>query len=37
MMDQMKIGYKAWFDGKVNVMPEVTYVYDDNASKEKVF
>ncbi|PJJ66522.1 glycosyl hydrolase 115 family protein [Chryseobacterium geocarposphaerae] len=37
MMDQMKIGYKTWADGKENIMPEVTYVYDDNASKEKVF
>lgn len=37
MMDQMRIGYKTWADGKENIMPEVTYVYDDNASKEKVF
>ncbi|MCD9855203.1 glycosyl hydrolase 115 family protein [Epilithonimonas sp. JDS] len=37
MMDQMKIGYKAWFDGKVNVMPEVTYVSETNFAKEKVF
>lgn len=37
MMDQMKIGYKTWADRKENIMPEVTYVYDDNASKEKVF
>lgn len=37
MMDQMKIGYKAWFDGKVNVMPEVTYVSETNVPKEKVF
>lgn len=37
MMDQMKIGYKAWFDAKDNVMPQVTYIYDDNAVKEKVF
>jgi len=37
MMDQMKIGYKAWFDGKVNVMPEVIYVSETNVPKEKVF
>ncbi|RKE88326.1 glycosyl hydrolase 115 family protein [Epilithonimonas arachidiradicis] len=37
MMDQMRIGYKTWADGKENIMPEVTYVYDDNAAKEKVF
>lgn len=37
MMDQMKIGYKAWFDGKENIMPEVTYVSEANAPKEKVF
>lgn len=37
MMDQMRIGYKTWADGKENIMPEVTYVYDDNASKEKIF
>lgn len=37
MMDQMRIGYKSWNDSKENIMPEVTYVYDDNASKEKVF
>ncbi len=37
MMDQMKIGYKTWADGKQNVMPEVTYIYDDNASKDRVF
>jgi hypothetical protein len=32
-----EIGYKTWADGKENIMPEVTYVYDDNASKEKYF
>jgi hypothetical protein len=37
MMDQMRIGYKTWADGKENIMPEITYVYDDNAAKEKVF
>lgn len=37
MMDQMKIGYKAWFDGKENIMPEVTYVSEANVPKEKVF
>lgn len=37
MMDQMKIGYKAWFDGKENIMPEVTYVSETNVPKEKLF
>jgi hypothetical protein len=37
MMDQMKIGYKAWFDGKANVMPEVTYISGADVPKEKVF
>ncbi|MPS63385.1 glycosyl hydrolase 115 family protein [Chryseobacterium sp.] len=37
MMDQMKIGYKAWFDGKVNIMPEVTRVSESEVPKEKVF
>ncbi|MDQ0594317.1 hypothetical protein QFZ37_002686 [Chryseobacterium ginsenosidimutans] len=37
MMDQMRIGYKNWNDTKENIMPEVTYVYDDNASKNKMF
>lgn len=37
MMDQMKIGYKAWFDGKENLMPEVTYVLETDVPKEKIF
>jgi len=37
MMDQMKIGYKAWFDGKVNVMPEVIYIPEAAAPKDKIF
>ncbi|WP_426277755.1 glycosyl hydrolase 115 family protein [Chryseobacterium sp. S-02] len=37
MMDQMKIGYKAWFDGKENIMPEVTRVSESEVPKEKVF
>ncbi|SDQ09170.1 Glycosyl hydrolase family 67 N-terminus [Chryseobacterium soldanellicola] len=37
MMDQMKIGYKAWFDGKVNVMPEVTYIPETANPKDKIF
>jgi len=37
MMDQMKIGYKSWADGKENIMPEVTYVSEANVPKEKVF
>ncbi|MGI9649714.1 glycosyl hydrolase 115 family protein [Chryseobacterium sp. RLHN22] len=37
MMDQMKIGYKAWFDGKENIMPEVTHVSDADIPKEKMF
>ncbi|WP_449398508.1 glycosyl hydrolase 115 family protein [Chryseobacterium wanjuense] len=37
MMDQMKIGYKNWFDGKENVMPEVIRVSGTDIPKEKVF
>ncbi|MDP9955866.1 hypothetical protein J2X97_001503 [Epilithonimonas hungarica] len=37
MMDQMKIGYKAWFDGKENIMPEITRVSESEVPKEKVF
>ncbi|MGE4513930.1 MAG: glycosyl hydrolase 115 family protein [Chryseobacterium sp.] len=37
MMDQMKIGYKAWFDGKVNIMPEVKYIAEADVPKEKIF
>ncbi|GEN77205.1 glycosyl hydrolase 115 family protein [Chryseobacterium hagamense] len=37
MMDQMRIGYKTWADGKENIMPEVTYVSDAEVPKEKVF
>ncbi|WP_374459366.1 glycosyl hydrolase 115 family protein [Chryseobacterium taeanense] len=37
MMDQMKIGYKAWFDGKENIMPEVTRVSESEVPKEKLF
>lgn len=37
MMDQMRIGYKSWADGKENIMPEVTYISETEAPKEKVF
>lgn len=37
MMDQMRIGYKSWADGKENIMPEVTYISDAEVPKEKVF
>ncbi|MCY0970436.1 glycosyl hydrolase 115 family protein [Chryseobacterium wangxinyae] len=37
MMDQMKIGYKSWADGKENIMPEVIYVSEATVLKEKVF
>lgn len=37
MMDQMKIGYKSWADGKENIMPEVIYVSEARFLKEKVF
>ncbi|WP_294307276.1 glycosyl hydrolase 115 family protein [uncultured Chryseobacterium sp.] len=37
MMDQMRIGYKTWADGKENIMPEVTYVSEVDIPKEKVF
>ncbi|WP_295211203.1 glycosyl hydrolase 115 family protein [uncultured Chryseobacterium sp.] len=37
MMDQMRIGYKTWADGKENIMPEVTYVSEADIPKEKIF
>jgi hypothetical protein len=37
MMDQMRIGYKTWADGKENIMPEVTYISGAEVPKEKVF
>ncbi|MGC5743782.1 glycosyl hydrolase 115 family protein [Chryseobacterium sp. NFX27] len=37
MMDQMKIGYKSWADGKENVMPEVTYISGADVAKDKAF
>jgi hypothetical protein len=37
MMDQMRIGYKSWADGKENIMPEVTYISDAEVPKEKIF
>jgi hypothetical protein len=37
MMDQMRIGYKTWADGKENIMPEVTYISEEDVPKEKVF
>ncbi|AZB32180.1 glycosyl hydrolase 115 family protein [Chryseobacterium bernardetii] len=37
MMDQMRIGYKSWADGKENIMPDVTYISDAEVSKEKIF
>lgn len=37
MMDQMKIGYKSWADGKENIMPEVMYVSEASVLKEKIF
>jgi len=37
MMDQMKIGYKAWFDGKENIMPEVIRISEAEIPKEKMF
>ncbi|UWX61465.1 glycosyl hydrolase 115 family protein [Chryseobacterium oranimense] len=37
MMDQMRIGYKSWADGKENIMPEVTYISKGDVPKEKMF
>jgi hypothetical protein len=37
MMDQMRIGYKSWADGKENIMPEVTYISEAEVPKEKIF
>lgn len=37
MMDQMRIGYKAWHDGPKNILPEVIYVAEAKVSKKPVF
>lgn len=37
IMDQMRIGYKAWHDGPKNILPEVTYVAEEKVSKKPVF
>ncbi|GGF02095.1 glycosyl hydrolase 115 family protein [Flavobacterium limi] len=37
IMDQMRIGYKAWHDTPKNILPEVTYVAEEKISKKPVF
>ncbi|PXY46234.1 glycosyl hydrolase 115 family protein [Flavobacterium hydrophilum] len=37
IMDQMRIGYKAWHDAPKNILPEVTYVTEEKVSKRAVF
>lgn len=37
MMDQMRIGYKAWHDTPKNIMPEVTYLSEKEIIIPKVF
>lgn len=37
MMDQMRIGYKAWHDGPKNILPEVKYLSDSEIIVPKVF
>lgn len=37
MMDQMRIGYKNWFDTPKNILPPVTYVAESEASASKAF
>jgi hypothetical protein len=37
MMDQMRIGYKAWHDTPKNILPEVTYLLEKEIVVPKVF
>ncbi|NDV81567.1 glycosyl hydrolase 115 family protein [Bacteroides sp. 51] len=37
MMDEVTIGYRSWNGPKENIMPDVTYITDAEAAKEKVF
>ncbi|WP_281336434.1 glycosyl hydrolase 115 family protein [Flavobacterium eburneipallidum] len=37
IMDQMRIGYKAWNDLRKNVLPEVTYVSEKEMNTSKIF
>jgi len=37
MMDQMRIGYKAWHDGPKNILPDVKYLSDKEIVDPKVF
>lgn len=37
IMDQMRIGYKAWHDTPINMLPEVQYVLDSEVVVPKVF
>jgi len=37
MMDQMRIGYKNWYDAPKNSMPDVKYVSESEKTERKVF
>ncbi|QSB26343.1 glycosyl hydrolase 115 family protein [Flavobacterium sp. CLA17] len=37
IMDQMRIGYKAWHDTPKNILPEISYVAEKEQIKRKVF
>ncbi|MWB93125.1 glycosyhydrolase [Flavobacterium sp. GA093] len=37
IMDQMRIGYKAWHDGPKNVLPEISYVSEKDQIVSNVF
>jgi len=37
IMDQMRIGYKAWHDTPKNILPELSYVSEKDQFKRKVF
>ena len=37
IMDQMRIGYKAWHDSPKNILPEITYVSKPDQPAVKVF
>ena len=37
MMDQMRIGYKSWHDEPKNILPEVTYISENEKPSHMVF
>ncbi|MEO8532132.1 MAG: glycosyl hydrolase 115 family protein [Flavobacterium sp.] len=37
MMDQMRIGYKTWNDSRNNILPELTYLSENESAVRKIF